>query len=239
MSVTKQPLDFGYVGDGNTTVFPYLCRALAAADLIVTVEGVAQNLGAHYTLTGLDQANGGTVVFLSAPANNAVVRIQHTITLGRDDDYFFAGAFSATTVNHELDRIHQLIIQLQGGIDRSIKLPADILTDQLLSGNRSNRLVGFDSSGNLALLAASYSIVVQQGAAVAPTVVYADASSGPAVVNLPTSGEVVIIKIDATDNVVTITPTGGTTVCRGTSVDITIQDEAVRLVLQGNNWYRI
>jgi hypothetical protein len=68
---------------------------------------------------------------------------------------------------------------------------------------------------------------------------YIDATAGPTNFNLPTVGEVIIIKIDATANPVTITATGGQTVLRQASISLTLQDESIHLVLNGINWYKI
>jgi hypothetical protein len=83
-------------------------------------------------------------------------------------------------------------------------------------------------------------IVVTAGAASAATVVLSDASSSPQTVQLPPSGEVVIIKIDATENAVTITPgTGGQTIMGLAAVDLLTQYEPARLLFNGSTWYRI
>lgn len=55
-------------GDGSTTVFAYSMQIDSAGVLIVEVGGVPQVLTTDYTLTGVGNPAGGTVVFTVAPA---------------------------------------------------------------------------------------------------------------------------------------------------------------------------
>lgn len=60
-----------YSGDGGTTVFAYTFQILAASEITVTVDGVAQVLTTDYTLSGVGNPAGGNVTFLVAPPNTA------------------------------------------------------------------------------------------------------------------------------------------------------------------------
>lgn len=84
------------------------------------------------------------------------------------------------------------------------------------------------------------STIILSGAGAAPTVTNADATSGPVAVSLPASGEVIILKADNTANAVTVQcGTAGQTVMRQTSVDLTVQDESIHLLLVGTDWKKI
>lgn len=48
-----------------------------------------------------------------------------------------------------------------------------------------------------------------------------------------------IVKVDNTENAVTLTPQGGQTVLREATIDMTVQDEFLHIIPSGTNWYRI
>jgi hypothetical protein len=83
-------------------------------------------------------------------------------------------------------------------------------------------------------------IVNQNGGSPTLTSTLVDTSGGDVTTSLPVSGEVVIIKSDASANRVIIQPSvGGQTVCGGASISLDTQFEYVRLLLSGTNWYKI
>lgn len=73
MSVTVQTPVNSYTANGVTTVFNFSFLLLAAADLDVYVDGVLKTLTADYSVSGLEINAGGTVTFVTAPANGASV----------------------------------------------------------------------------------------------------------------------------------------------------------------------
>lgn len=85
-------------------------------------------------------------------------------------------------------------------------------------------------------------VVLADGAAGTVTVIEADGSSGPVNVELPASGEVLIIKTDATENAIGITMgTEGQTLTGIDPEGLTIQGESVRLLFSAatSTWYKI
>lgn len=88
------------------------------------------------------------------------------------------------------------------------------------------------------------SVIVYDAPGSPEVMVYADATAGNINISIVAADDgaaktTTVIKTDGTDNVVTVTPAGGTVMGLG-AVDIVVQDEAVRLVPRStnNNWYR-
>jgi len=100
------------VANGVTTVFPYGFKILAAADLLVTVNGLPRTLGAHYTVTGVGSDAGGDVVFLAPPAANAIVARQRNMPYIRQTNYLNLGDLLASTLNADQDAPVMMIQQL-------------------------------------------------------------------------------------------------------------------------------
>jgi hypothetical protein len=154
MSVTAQTPYNGYTANGATTVFPYGFLLLDTDDLTVTVDGVEKALTTDYTVSGLNNPSGGNVTFLVAPANGAKVLLSRLLTIQRLTDYQDNGDLFAATINQDLDRLWLALQQLQQNDIRSLKLPYETSTDQVIAeaaADRIGKLVSFDASGNMVL----------------------------------------------------------------------------------------
>ena len=92
MSVSNQRVQYEYIADGDTVVFPFSCRVVYASDLIVMVNGVRVN---NYSVEGINQPHGGNVVFHTPPASNSRVFLLRNIPLMREADYQTNGDFLA------------------------------------------------------------------------------------------------------------------------------------------------
>ncbi len=98
--------------NGVTVVFPYNFKINAAADLLVTVNGVPRSLGTHYTVTGAGNVAGGDVVFVAPPAANAIVARRRNMPFLRDTNYQNLGDLLASTLNEDQDAPVMMIQQL-------------------------------------------------------------------------------------------------------------------------------
>lgn len=75
--ITTEQSSKTHTGNGATTVFPTTFRFLANSHLSVYVNSVLQTEVTHYTVDGAgDPEPGGSITFLTAPANGAVVYIE-------------------------------------------------------------------------------------------------------------------------------------------------------------------
>lgn len=113
MPVPAYPGPNTSTGNGVTTVFPYSFRILAEADLRVSVDDVVKTLTTHYTISGVGDASGGNVTFLTAPANGADVVIERSRAYTRTTDYQRNGSFDEQTVDADFDAAIMLIQQLR------------------------------------------------------------------------------------------------------------------------------
>lgn len=235
MPVAEQTPYIAYTSTGAITTFAYPFRIFADTNLVVTVAGVVKDLGPDYTVTGAGSAEGGNVVFLAdkKPGVNAKVEIERRLPMVRETDYQYAGGFREQTVDDDQDYQSCLIQDIEWRSSRMradlVELQAEMTVAQADIESLQSRM----STAEQAIL--GIHLVPVAGIAQAVT---ADASIGMATVNLPLVGEVIVVKVDDTANVVRLVPQPGHTVCREASFDLTVQDETVRLILIGANWYR-
>ena len=157
-TVAEQTPYIAHTANGATATFAYPFRILKDTDLVVMVAGVQKTLTTDYTITGIGQSAGGTVVFNSAPVSGVAVEIQRDIPRDRTTDYQQAGPFFAKTVNSDMDRLAMQVQELGMGFDRAIKVrtPPGTVEDTVDSteyANRAGKAFGYNTDGKLSLLA--------------------------------------------------------------------------------------
>ncbi|MCQ4159773.1 phage tail fiber protein [Roseomonas sp. GC11] len=143
-----------YAASGAQTVFIYPFPIFEASDMEVQLDGVVQPDG--YAVTGAGESEGGTVVFDTAPASGVVVTLRRALTVERITDFQPNGVLRANTLNDELDRQTAFIQDLREDLASTLRAPAGELPATLVlpeKGGRANRLLGFDSLGNVTTLA--------------------------------------------------------------------------------------
>ena len=140
-----------HTGNGVTTTFSYGFTLLDDGDLVVTIDGVVTSA---YTVTGVGDANGGTVVFTTAPASSAAILIQRVIALVRATEYQGNGDLLAETLNDDFDRPWMAIQGISAKAGGSIRAPYPEQVMELPSSTlRANRLLAFDSLGRPTVIA--------------------------------------------------------------------------------------
>lgn len=120
MTVPAQDTRVTYTASGSSDTFAYPFRILSSADLLVYVDDVLQTLTTDYTVTGVDEEDGGNVVFVDNPAADSAVVIMRDMDYGRTAfDYQTSGSFRAETINRDLDSLALQIQQLAEKISRA------------------------------------------------------------------------------------------------------------------------
>lgn len=152
MPIAEQDRVFAYTGNGVATSFSYACKIFDSGDLKVEVDGVLKTITTDYALTGVGDAGGGTVDFVSPPDENADIVIYADMAYKRDTDYVYGGSFKEENVENDFDRLVMLTQQLRRDNKRAVKLPIATVTEQLIAqdaSQRAGKFLSFDSSGNI------------------------------------------------------------------------------------------
>lgn len=129
MTITGSTYRNEYVADGVLDTFPYTFRILDDAHLAVYVDGVLQTLTTHYTVTGVDVAGGGNVVFgaLFVPVVGALVSIIRSVPVTQLTDYVNGDPLDEETMETDFDKMIMLFQQIQEVFDRCPKFGAGSL----------------------------------------------------------------------------------------------------------------
>ncbi len=160
MTVSSTTTKNSYSGDGSTTTFAYAFKIFADADLTVILRSAAgtetvQTLTTNYSVTNAGNANGGNVVFVTAPASGVTVVIRRNMAQTQSTDYTANDPFPAESHEDALDRLTFIAQQQQEEVDRSIKLSRTntMTSTEFTVGatERANKILAFDSSGEISV----------------------------------------------------------------------------------------
>lgn len=160
MTVSSTTARVSYSGNGSTTAFAVSFYFLASSHVKVTLRTASgtetvQVLGTHYTVTGAGNPAGGTVTMVTAPASGQTLVIQRNVPLTQEVDYQPNDPFPAESHEQALDKLTMEAQQLNEAVGRSIKLSSTntMTSTEFTVGaaDRSNKVLGFDSTGELSV----------------------------------------------------------------------------------------
>lgn len=142
------------------TTFTYSFEIFNENDVLVYVDATLKTITTDYTVTGVGNDTGGTVVFTSAPANGTVVTLLRSTSRARSADYQQSGAFKADVINADLDRLSAVDQELDFKDTIAIKIPntdpTSIVTTLPSADDRANKAMVFDGDGNVSVSVDDY-----------------------------------------------------------------------------------
>lgn len=118
MSLANEKTKKVYTGNGSTVVYPYDFKVFNKAHLLVLVGSTEMELGVDYSVTGVGEASGGSVIFDTAPAAESTVILMRIMTAIQETEYTTSGAFPATAHEAALDRGIMLAQQIKETLTR-------------------------------------------------------------------------------------------------------------------------
>ena len=162
MTVSTTIIKNSHNGNGSTTNFAYQFKILQDSDLTVIIRSstgteTVKSLSTHYTVAGAGDASGGSITFTSGntPASGETVVIRRNVPQTQAIDYIANDPFPAETHEEGLDRTTMIAQQVSEEADRSIKLSRTntMTSTEFTVGatDRANKILAFDSSGELAV----------------------------------------------------------------------------------------
>lgn len=160
MTIAKTDARKQYAGNDSTVAFSFPYRFFADGDLqvylLVDATGIEtlQTLTTHYSVSNAGDETGGTVTMVTAPATGETLTILRSIPQTQGTDYEDNDAFPAETHEAALDKLTLLLQQANELFDRTLTAPAsDSSNLELpLAADRVDRVIGFNSSGDLVML---------------------------------------------------------------------------------------
>jgi hypothetical protein len=162
MTVSSTTTKNSYSGNGSTTVFAYTFKIFDEDDIAVilrddaTAVETVQTITTNYTVSGVGDAGGGNITFVTAPATGKTVVLLRSTPLSQLTDYTPNDPFPAESHEDALDKLTFITQELSEEIGRAIKLSKtnEIATAEFTVGAvaRANKVLGFDGNGDLAVL---------------------------------------------------------------------------------------
>jgi hypothetical protein len=138
-----------YVADGVLADFTYPFPIFEEADLEIRLDGAVLAGGA--TIAGAGSSEGGTVSLAEPPPAGTRVTLRRRLRIARATDFQDNGILRARALNDELDYQVAAIQQVADDITGAVRLEPSDGGDLVLPlrGARANRVLGFDSVGDL------------------------------------------------------------------------------------------
>src|SRR5690554_8149232 len=101
MTVSSTKFSIEHVGNGSVVSFPYDFRILDASHLKVYID--YDELTTGFTITGVDNQNGGEVIFDTAPTVGSKILLERDVPATQQVNYQAYDAFPAETHESALD----------------------------------------------------------------------------------------------------------------------------------------
>ncbi|HYZ31013.1 MAG TPA: phage tail fiber protein [Crenalkalicoccus sp.] len=139
-----------YLADGVQTAFTYPFPIFEAADLEVRLDGLLQAAG--FIVSGAGETRGGSVAFAVPPPRGTSVVLRRNLVVERVTDFQENGILRANTLNDELDYQVAALQEVKDDLSTTLRLdPSEVGALSLLPlrSARANRLLGFDSVGDV------------------------------------------------------------------------------------------
>lgn len=145
MTVSNSNSKNNYIANGTNTTFVYAFKIFEASELIVYVNDAVVT---NYTVTGVGDANGGTIVFSTAPANNAKVTILRNIPLTQLINLPSGDNDPSIQMTEGLDRCVMLAQKFFEELSRCIKVSPSSTAQINIPSAEPNKAIGWNGAGD-------------------------------------------------------------------------------------------
>ena len=164
MTISTTIIKNSYSGDGSVVAFTYAFKIADATFIQVIVKTNATGAesvraigtgSTNYAVTGVGEAGGGTVTFVTAPTNAETVVLRRSTTQTQALDLIENDNLPANSLETAFDKNLSLIQELQEELNRSIKISrANTMTSTEFTvgaTDRANKILSFNAAGELAV----------------------------------------------------------------------------------------
>jgi len=166
MTISTTIIKNSYSGDGSVVAFTYAFKIADATFIEVIVKTNATGAESvraigtgttNYAVTGVGEAAGGTVTFVTAPLAAETVVLRRSTLQTQALDLIENDNLPANSLENAFDKNLSIAQELQEQLDRSFKvsrtntITSSEFTDSATA--RASKALGFDSDGNLTTVA--------------------------------------------------------------------------------------
>ena len=164
MTISTTIIKNSYSGDGSVVAFTYAFK-IADEDFIQVIVKTnatgAESVRAigtgstNYAVTGVGEAAGGTITFVTAPTSAETVVLRRSTTQTQALDLIENDNLPANSLETAFDKNLSILQELQEQLDRSLKISrANTMTSTeftVSATDRASKILAFDSSGELSI----------------------------------------------------------------------------------------
>ncbi|MBO1077534.1 glycosyl hydrolase family 28-related protein [Roseomonas haemaphysalidis] len=143
-----------YAADGAQTVFIFPFPIFKPADIEIRIDGLL--FAGGFAVQGAGASEGGSVIFAQPPQAGALVALRRRMVIARTTDFQPNGMLRANTLNDDLDRQVAAMQEFRDETGSMLRAnPGEAPTGLMLPDRpaRANRVLGFDSLGNVTAFA--------------------------------------------------------------------------------------
>ena len=164
MTISTTIIKNSYSGDGSVVAFTYAFKITDATFIEVIVKTNATGAesvraigtgSTNYAVTGVGEAGGGTVTFVTAPTSAETVVLRRSTTQTQALDLIENDNLPANSLENAFDKNLSIAQELQEQLDRSIKISrANTMTSTeftVSATDRANKILSFDANGEIAV----------------------------------------------------------------------------------------
>ena len=150
MTVSSSTSRNSYNGNGTTDTFAYTFRILDETHVAVYEDGVLKTITTHYTVTGVGDASGGNIVFVTPPVTGTLnVVFVRNVPITQETDYVENDPFPAASHEDALDKLTMIVQQQEEKFDRIPTLAVSSATSDLVFPDPSaDKYLGWNSAGD-------------------------------------------------------------------------------------------
>lgn len=156
--ILNENINNTYVANGVTTSFPFTFKIFNKTEIVVTVIDIAGGLttavlNTDYTIpdTSVDNDDGGTVEFVTAPTNGYTISLDPVIELVQETDIRNQTGFLPEVIEDQFDRLVRADQIIDSKYNRTLRAPfGDVASLELPTADvRANKFLAFDEDGNI------------------------------------------------------------------------------------------
>jgi hypothetical protein len=140
-----------YTATSGQTVFTVPFPFLDEGDLEVYQNGTLKTLSTHYTTSGAEEEDGGTITLVTGATLNDSIIIARVLPYELTTHIPPSGPLDIPAINLQFSRFMMILQQLDDNLVRSIKQPtadAEEMDDLPAAASRAQKYLYFDADGN-------------------------------------------------------------------------------------------
>jgi len=148
MTVATEESRWEYTGDGELDTYEYKAKIYAKTDLVVYVDETKLTVDVDYTVTGVLDEGGGTVVFTTPPDLDASIVIYIDLPLTQLTNFVDGDKLPAEALEACFDRMVMIAQQFEEVLKKIVKVPIYSVLDDIVIPIQAKSFLKWNDDAN-------------------------------------------------------------------------------------------